>query len=537
MEAAGLVSAGDRDVAERAPLVLRREHPDLRAPHFVAHVLGGLAPAVRAGATVETTLDTPLQGRLEIAVRDHLEAVGGRDISQAGVVVLRNRDGAVLAMVGSADYFDAAHAGAVNVTTIHRRPGSTLKPFVYGLALEAGDSAATLAYDVVLAGEGHESYTADVKQHGVARYREALAGSYNLAAVHTLRRVGVPTLVQRLRDAGLTTLGKPDDAYGPSLAIGDTEIRLIEYAAAFAAFGNGGRAVVPRAVTRLRFPDGGTFNVPPAEGRAVFAPEIAYLVFDMLSDPDARRPMFGSTAPTDVGFKIALKTGTTRGYTDDLAFGTTREYTVGAWAGNFDGSPTAGVMAMQGAAPLVRAAFVALAARFGTPAAPEEPPGLEHGDVCALSGMLPGPDCPHKRETFVPGTAPRAVCDWHRRVDGRPQIAWPPEVAGWARIHRGARRATGAGLAPAVARPAVATAGGPAAPLEIVYPPAGAHFLLDPGRPRAQQRPPLRAIPAGALVRWTVDGHPADSWVPAPGRHMIEAALGTAHREEEIDFE
>ena len=143
-------------------------------------------------------------------MRDHLEAVGGRGISQAGVVVIRNRDGAVLAMVGSRDYFDARHAGAVNVTTIRRRPGSTLKPFVYGLALEAGDTPATLAYDVVLPGETRETYTAEVKQHGAARYRESLAGSYNLAAVHTLGRVGAPALVDRLRLAGLTTLTEPD---------------------------------------------------------------------------------------------------------------------------------------------------------------------------------------------------------------------------------------------------------------------------------------------------------------------------------------
>ena len=536
MESAGFATAAARDVAEKTPLVFRREHPELGSPHFVAHVLAGLSPAERAGVTVETTLDAPLQRRIEVAVREHLETIGGRAISQAGVIVLRNSDGAILSMVGSGDYFDAAHAGAVNVTTILRRPGSTLKPFVYGLALEAGDSPATLAYDVVLPGETRESYTAEVKQHGVARYRESLAGSYNLAAVHTLRRVGVPTLVERLRAAGLTTLDKPDDAYGPSLAIGDTQFRLLEYAAAFAAFGNGGRAIVPRAVSRLRFPNGAAVDRPRGDGAAVFSPEIAYLVFDILSDPDARRPMFGSAAPMEVGFKIALKTGTTRGYTDDLAFGTTREYTVGAWAGNFDGSPTAGVMAMQGAAPLVRAAFVALAARFGTPTSPDEPPGLEHRDVCALSGMLPGPDCPHKRETFVPGTEPRALCDWHRRVDGRRELVWPAEVAGWARIHRGVHRSF------AIAPPdgpgrAAPGAGASSAELQIVYPPDGAHFLLDPGRPPAHQRPPLRAIPAGAPVRWTIDGVAADAWIPTVGKHVLTAAVGTAQRQAEIDFD
>ena len=119
---AGTITDAERDIAERTPLVFRREHPELRAPHFVEHVLAQLRPGERAGATIETTLDGPLQQRLEIAVRDHLESVGGRAISQAGVVVIRNSDGAVLAMVGSRDYFDARHAGAVNVTTIRRRP-------------------------------------------------------------------------------------------------------------------------------------------------------------------------------------------------------------------------------------------------------------------------------------------------------------------------------------------------------------------------------------------------------------------------------
>ncbi len=426
MQDSGLITPAARDVAEKTPLVFRREHPELRAPHFVEHVLAQLDPDERAGATIETTLDRPLQQRLEIAVRDHLEAVGGRGISQAGVVVIRNRDGAVLAMVGSRDYFDARHAGAVNVTTIRRRPGSTLKPFVYGLALEAGDSAATLAYDVVLPGETRETYTAEVKQHGAARYRESLAGSYNLAAVHTLARVGTPALVQRLRRAGLTTLDAPDETYPLSLAIGEAEFRIIEYTGAFAAFGNGGRAVAPRAITRVRVPGRAQREPAIAASTPVFRPDVAFLIFDILSDPDARRPMFGSSAPMNVDFPVALKTGTTRAYTDDLAFGTTAEYTVGAWGGNFDGSPTAGVMAMQGAAPLVRSAFVALAARFGPPTAPARPPALERGAVCALSGMLPGPDCPHKHETFAAGTRPHQLCTWHRRACGRREVKYPP---------------------------------------------------------------------------------------------------------------
>jgi penicillin-binding protein 1C len=527
MAEARVVTAEERDVAERTPLAFRREHPELRAPHFVEHALATLPPDERAGATIETTLDGPLQQSLEVAVRAHLDAIGGRDVSQAGVVVLRNSDGAILAMVGSRDYFDAAHAGAVNVTTIRRRPGSTLKPFVYGLALEAGDSPATIAWDVVLPGETRETYTADVKQHGFGRYRETLAGSYNLAAVHTLARVGPPALARRLRAAGLTTLPPPDERYRLSLAIGETEFRVLEYAGAFAAFGNAGRSVVPRAVTRVRLPGGHERELPPQPGAAVFSPEIAALIFDILSDPDARRPMFGSAAPVVLDFPVALKTGTTRAFTDDLAFGTTREYTVGVWAGNFDGSPTSGVMAMQGAAPLVRAAFVALAARFGEPTAPELPATLERHEVCALSGALPGPDCPRKRELFAPGTAPRARCTWHRRACGRRTIAYPPEVEGWARVHG----LTGARFA--CPEDAPAAAGG----FAIVYPADGARFFLDPERPAERQRPPLRASPAHAPVRWTVDGAAAERFVPARGPHVVVARLGDDERRITIEFQ
>jgi penicillin-binding protein 1C len=530
MQEAGTITAAARDVAERTPLVFRREHPELRAAHFVEHVLAQLRPGERAGATIETTLDGPLQQRLEVAVRDHLESVGGRGISQAGVVVIRNSDGAVLAMVGSRDYFDARHAGAVNVTTIRRRPGSTLKPFVYGLALEAGDSPATLAYDVVLPGETRETYTAEVKQHGAARYRESLAGSYNLAAVHTLARVGAPSLVGRLRRAGLTTLDRPEDSYPLSLAIGEAEFRVIEYAGAFAAFGNGGRAVAPRPIVRVRAPGGAARELGVPEPVRVFSPEIAYLVFDILSDPDARRPMFGSSAPVILDFPVALKTGTTRAYTDDLAFGTTAEYTVGAWGGNFDGSPTAGVMAMQGAAPLVRAAFVSLAARFGAPTAPARPPTLERGEVCALTGLLPGPDCPHKRELFAAGTRPHQVCTWHRRVCGRREVKYPPELEGWARVH-------GLVHAHAFDCPDGDAATGAGVTLAITYPADGARFLLDPERAAAQQRPPLRAIPARSAVHWTVDGLAADRFIPTPGAHRVKASLGAEEREITISFE
>ena len=254
MQELGLLAPAEAALARATPVQLRRDQPGFRAPHFAEYALAAVPEAERPGATVETTLDGPLQERLEVSLRAHLAQVGGRHITQAGLVVLRNRDGAILALLGSADYFDARRAGAVDVLTLRRRPGSTLKPFVYGLALERGDTPASVAFDVILPHEALQAYTADVRQHGFARFRESLAGSYNLAAIHTLERVGVATLLARLRQAGLHTLDSPDSRYDSALAIGEAEVTLLELTGAFAAFGNQGRPVRPRAVERVLLP-------------------------------------------------------------------------------------------------------------------------------------------------------------------------------------------------------------------------------------------------------------------------------------------
>jgi len=528
MVAQGLLSESERALAERTPLALRRERPDFRAPHFVDYALGELPAELRAGTTVRTTLDGPLQQQIEVAAREHLAQVEWLHITQLAVVVLRNSDGAVLALLGSRNYFDADRQGAVSGAVARRRPGSTLKPFVYGLALERGDTPATVALDVVLPSEVHETWTTDIRQHGFARYRESLAGSYNLSAVHTLQRVGVQPLIDRLRRAGLTTLDRPDGRYGPDLAIGEAEVKLIELASGFANFARGGVALRPRAVERVES-GGAVVWRPQAEpGPRVFSPQVAWLIWDILRDPDARRPMFGDRVPLELPFAVAAKTGTTRGYTDNWALGATGEFTVGVWAGNFDGTPTHEVMAMRGAAPLLRATMVALAARFGAPSEPARPEGLQEGVVCPLSGQAPGALCPRRKlEWFLEGTVPREPCTWHQMACGSRWVRYPPELQGWARVH-------GLLAEPACPERRLARAvDGP----RILYPVEGARFLIDPDRPAALQVPPLRAAPPGAEVRWTIDGVPPQRFRPSPGLHEVRAEWAGASDRVSIRFE
>ena len=190
MEKRGHLTAEERALAERLPIELDKTRPHLRAPHFVELVKERLPPGIAQGATVKTTLDWSLQRTVEVAVNTHVAEMRSENLTQAAVVVIRNSDGAILAMVGSADYDDESRKGAFDGVTARLRPGSTLKPFVYASAIERGDTPATIAEDLILPADAYQFYSKDVKSHGFARYREALAGSYNLSAVHTLQRVG-----------------------------------------------------------------------------------------------------------------------------------------------------------------------------------------------------------------------------------------------------------------------------------------------------------------------------------------------------------
>lgn len=526
MESAGYLDREARLLAERVPIAVTRARPDFRAPHFVELVKDRLPPGWQRAATVRTTLDGSLQRTLEVAVDNHLDHVGPRHIGQAGVVVLRNSDGAILALVGSRDWDDRGGNGAWSAATARLRPGSTLKPFVYATAIERGDTPATIAADVVLPEDTNVAYSKDVKSHGFARYREALAGSYNLSAVHTLQRVGIEPVLTKLRAAGLGTLDRPDDAYDWGLAIGHAETRLLDLTAAFSTFGRGGKPVVPRAVIEAVAADGTTWSEPIAERPPVFSSEVSYLIYDILSDPDARKPMFGDLVPLELPFPVALKTGTTRAYTDLWAIGVTREYTVGVWAGNFDGSPTHQVMSREGATPLLRAAYTAIAARYGDPTAPPRPAHVVEAEVCPLSGMRPGPHCQHhKRELFIEGQVPTATCDWHQLVCGKPAIVYPEALRRWTAVYRP--------LPPPSCDDAPAADG----PLAIVVPQDGAHFGLDPYRSPGAQRPPLLARPAGADVRWTIAGVPAERWVPTAGTHEVVARRGAETARVTITYE
>jgi len=411
-----------------------QEHP-FQAAHFVDWVLTEVpAEVLNKGGIVRTTLDLSLQQALEHRVSEHVEALRDRGVQQAGCVILDSMTGQVLAMVGSQDY--GQDAGQLNIATWRRFPGSALKPFVYAAAIEAGDHPGTIAYDVIDVPSRYRVQGGLPRERGPVRYREALAGSYNLAAVHVLERVGVQRVMEKLQEAHVSEVVQDPDDYGLRLALGSTKVRLVDLATGYGFLVRQGRVGSPRPIQVVEYADGSRWWPTYSREHQLFSPQVSWIVMDMLSDPEARRPMFGNELPADMPFPIVVKTGTAQGFSDTLAIFATREYTVAAWTGRFDGKSTQGLLGMNGSGPLARAGLL-LASRGRFLTLPTRPQGVVSGVICPLSGLYPSPDCPHrKKEYFIEGHEEKRTCDWHVRHKGRVEVRYPDVVQAWTRRYK-----------------------------------------------------------------------------------------------------
>jgi penicillin-binding protein 1C len=424
MVAMGTVTREKADLAAAEPIAILKAGSGAGAPHFVRAVMSG-AIDQRSGrldrpSEVVTTLDAQLQREAEILARSTVSTLSLRHVTSAAVVVLDNRTGEILAYVGSPDISDAAALGENDGVRAKRQPGSTLKPFVYGLAMEKiAFTAATVLPDVDLHivedGADYHPQNYDGHFHGPVRLREALANSYNVPAVWTASRLGPPEVLGRLRALGFSSLDKDASYYGPAIALGDGEVTLLEITNAYAALARGGARLPVRAVRALRESGGAVRSIPVADATPTVDPAAAAVITDILGDRHARQASFGERSVLELPFPVAVKTGTSKGFRDNFAVGYTSDVTVGVWVGNFDGSPMQGVSGVAGAGPLFR--DVMIAASRGHVLAGEPNRDLVRAEVCPLSGDLPGPSCPNRHlELFVPGTAPTATCSAHEAV-------------------------------------------------------------------------------------------------------------------------
>jgi 1A family penicillin-binding protein len=525
--------------AAAEPLAYASTPFPIEAPHFVTMVWAQLPDLLspealaQGGLEVRTTLDLDWQRTAQDIAERHLETLNTPDIgtpsrnaTDAALVAIDPHTGQILAMLGSPDYFDPQISGAVNMALAPRQPGSAFKPITYAATFDpARDkpwTAATMILDVHTSFVTHDglSYAPvnyDRHEHGPVLAREALASSYNIPAVIALQEVGMPSALRLASEMGINTL-TDWGRYDLALTLGGGEVRLLELTAAYAAFANGGQSVQPVAVLDVRDAEGNviyTWHQPP--GEQVLDERVAWLISDILSDNDARRPGMGANSVLQIGRPAAVKTGTTTDFRDNWTVGYTPDLVVGVWVGNADNSPMVNVSGVSGAGPLWHDFM-----RWVHKGQPERdfvrPDGLARMEVCALSGQLPTEACAYQRlEWFIEGTEPSEPDTLHHRVtlDGDTGLladagtpAWrqveavaldlPPTAQDWAQAHDlllladlglVGEKASEVGLA-------------------MVSPDAYTVYRIDAGLPIESQRVRVAAVGAGGLsdVRLYVDG-------------------------------
>lgn len=405
------LSQKQKESALSEKLVIYPFQKKFLAPHFTGFVLENIDALGKLShtQTVRTTLSQELNEKIETIMRAQLDRLVERQVSEASVLVIRNRDAKIVGYVGSHDYWDDATQGMNDGVLQMRQPGSTLKPFTYAKALDLGVAPSHVLADVKTpynSGVGDyipENY--DHKEHGPVLMREALASSLNIPAVQMISEIGVTNLYSVLKNARFSSLTQSPSYYGLGLTLGNAEVSLFELTRAYSIFARDGRFCDISFLSDSQM----CSDKEPT----LFSDDAVKTVRDFLSDRRARRLAFGSDGPLDFDYPVMIKTGTSQGYRDNWTVAVTPDYTVGVWVGNFNADAMEGVSGVSGAAPIAHYVVDELYRENAWSSWYDDklPQKIK---LCSLSGGKPGKYCTATRLEFTPfknKTMPQ--CDFH----------------------------------------------------------------------------------------------------------------------------
>lgn len=358
------ISQQQADEAFAAPLNIQPNDEEIKAAHFVMYVKSVLASKYgekmvsEGGLQVTTSLDLPTQQMAETAVEEEVSKLTPLKVTNGAAMVTDPRNGQILAMVGSKNYW-SQDGGNFNVTTSLRQPGSSIKPITYATAFKQGLTPGTMVLDAPVsyktAWENYSPVNYDSAFHGMVSIRTALGSSYNIPAVKVLNEVGIDNMLLTAKDLGITTFTHPDQ-YGLSITLGGAEVKMVDMMSAYDTFSQMGKKYPIQPILKITDAEGNVLedNTNP-DYNQVLPTGVAYMIDDILSDNKARTPAFGPNSLLVIpGHTVAVKTGTTDSKRDNWTFGFTPEIAVGVWVGNNDNTPmdpklTSGI---TGAAPI-----------------------------------------------------------------------------------------------------------------------------------------------------------------------------------------
>lgn len=369
-------------------------------PKFVPHLAAELRKSSNPNVVATTQLEMQLQA--EKIVADYVRGKQLQGIHQAAVVVIENETRKVLVYVGSANFKDTIDAGQVNGVRAIREPGSTLKPFLYGMAFDEGlVTPKTVVSDVPVSYSGYAPENYDKQFNGKVSIEYALEHSLNIPAVNMLNKIGTEAFIDKLSEGGLKQIQKDRKKLGLSLVLGGCGASLLELTSLYSALPNNG-LFLPPILTRED-------SLKQAKPIRVLSEPACYMLHETLSK--VNRPDFPlNWQSTEHMPKIAWKTGTSYGRRDAWSIGYNRKYTIGVWLGNFNGTGVAGLSGANTATPL-------LFQLFNTFSYDEDeawfnmPKSCAWRQVCGESGLLPEPSCEHLvTDYFIPLISSQEHC-------------------------------------------------------------------------------------------------------------------------------
>lgn len=432
------IAQEEADSAYEQELTYRTAQNEIgfKAPHFVLYVKEKLIEQYgdrlveQGGLRVTTTLDYKLQEEVQKIVKVEIEKLEKFKVGNGAAVVLNPKNGEILAMVGSKDYFAKDYDGNVNVTLSLRQPGSATKPITYSAALQKGYNTSTVIMDAKTefpGGEGKPPYIPvnyDGNLHGPVQIRYALGNSYNIPAVKMLALVGVEKVMDLGFRMGLSTwepTRENVDSVGLSLTLGGREVRLLDLTSTFGVLANEGTKQEPISI--LKVTDSNEkilFEHHPSDGIKILDEGIAFIITDILSDNGARTAAFGANSVLNVpGKRVAAKTGTTDQKRDNWTLGYTagsEPRAVGVWVGNNDNSEMNPAIAsgVTGASPIWQKIMIASIKDLPSDGA-RVPDNVTYQDIDGLMGGLTKDGSPTRKEYFIRGTEPKSFSDSYQR--------------------------------------------------------------------------------------------------------------------------
>jgi len=399
---AGLFKDAEIQQALSEPLFAKRVEIPKIAPQFCIE----LAEKYKGQSYIQTNIDLDMQKKAQNVLTEYVQKLSLYNITNAAVLIVRNKDHAVMAYVGSANFNDDAHQGQVDGVDALRSPGSALKPFLYALAFDQGlATPKTILYDVPYNFSGYEPLDYDRIFRGKVTVEDALLNSLNVPAVKMLSNMDIATYINVLENGGCHSLVSQQKKLGLSLVLGGCGIKLKELTGLYVSLANGGQ------FSQLRY----TKEQPETKPVQLFSQESAFMISHILTEME-RTDVPANLDDAEHFPKIAWKTGTSYGHHDGWCVGYTDKYTVGVWTGNFNASESPELSGASCAVPLMTQIFSTLSVyndfnwlRF--------PPHLGIRWVCSETGKIPSSYCTNQvPDYYIPGVSPNDACDHMKMV-------------------------------------------------------------------------------------------------------------------------